>query len=784
MKVLTRLNLVNFKQNRVRTAVTIVGVALSITLILTVIGVATSIWYSIVEDARSRYGDYHVMYEDVPGDKIELLEQSKYYNVMYYSEHVSEIIDEEGVKHLYWIGPYPKESYKVIEQKDIVRDEEHVYNVFLKYKDFDSTENDEKMQTRALGDAGCDTVTVRVNINLQMFEGDLGKTGRILFMSLSTLAIGTMAIIAAFIIRNSFSISITERVRQFGMLSSVGARPRQIRRMVYQEALLIGLAALPFGLLLGALLTWGVVLIVNNLLVDIMTVIGSEMLFFIPWQAIVICFVVGLIIVFLSAASPAIVASRYSPIYALRSNQDVKIKARKVRTSKLTRKIWGMGGVIARKNLKRSRQKYRTTVISIVLSVVALISVVSFMDYNHKIIDTIVSFTGANFIIGGGEKELYEDVIKKFELKNYAIYKTMPIITEDGEAPKKTSEIVQTVIVSRDEFERFAKNAGLRNVDLSRTAILFDTLTTYHADGSPSIGRATNLKVGDKHKLVSSRIKEVKKRIKDAIEEGEYNIEDFYNDDVETTEEEIEEIINTRYITVPEIEKKVEEIEITAISDSAVPIGYHQSTFMYPTLFISEDYYRMSNIYLPDDAGEMYIADSGKGDKISQYLDQDSVQEKYGSCYYEDTEKLTRVLKNIILLAEILTYGFIIIVSLIGVTNIFNTITTNVALRAKEFAILKSVGMTNKEFNRMIRLESIMYSTRALMIGIPIGLLVSYGISQLFDAAATDFGWIFPWSAIIISIVSVAILVAGVMRYSVRAIKKQNIIETIRKESF
>ena len=360
----------------------------------------------------------------------------------------------------------------------------------------------------------------------------------------------------------------------------------------------------------------------------------------------------------------------------------------------------------------------------------------------------------------------------------------MPIITEDGEAPKKTSETVQTVIVSRDEFERFAKNAGLRNVDLSRTAILFDTLTTYHADGSPSVGRTTNLKVGDKHKLVSSRIKEVKKRIKDAIEEGEYNIEDFYNDDVETTEEEIEEIINTRYITVPEIEKKVEEIEITAISDSVVPIGYHQSYFTYPTLFISEDYYRMSNIYLPDEAGEMYIADSGKGDKISQYLDQDSVQEKYGYFYYQDTEKLTRVLKNIILLAEILTYGFIIIVSLIGVTNIFNTITTNVALRAKEFAILKSVGMTSKEFNRMIRLESIMYSTRALMIGIPIGLLVSYGISQLFDAADTNFGWIFPWNAVIISIASVGILVAAIMRYSVRAIKKQNIIETIRKESF
>lgn len=784
MKVLTRLNLVNFKQNRVRTAVTIVGVALSITLILTVIGVATSIWYSIVEDARSRYGDYHVMYEDVPGDKIELLEQSKYYNVMYYSEHVSEVIDEEGVKHLYWIGPYPKESYKVIEQKDIVRDEEHVYNVFLKYKDFDSTENDERMQTRALGDAGCDTVTVRVNINLQMFEGDLGKTGRILFMSLSTLAIGTMTVIAAFIIRNSFSISITERVRQFGMLSSVGARPRQIRRMVYQEALLIGLAALPFGLLLGALLTWGVVLIVNNLLVDIMTVIGSEMLFFIPWQAIVICFVVGLIIVFLSAASPAIVASRYSPIYALRSNQDVKIKARKVRTSKLTRKIWGMGGVIARKNLKRSRQKYRTTVISIVLSVVALISVVSFMDYNHKIIDFFISFTGANVIVQGGEDGLYEDLVKKFDLKEYAIYSRLPIIHDDNEGPIDSKKSVQTVVVSRDEFARFAKNAGEENANLSHAAILFDTITTYASDGSPRIGRATSLKAGDKLNLKTVKYVEKRKLVKDAIKDGDVMIDDFYNDDTETTEEELEEIVENQYITVYVPEEKVEEIEITTISEDATPLGHHKSSYVLPTLYISEDYYHMDNIFLPDESGEMYIADSGKGDKISQYLEQDSVHEKYGSFYYEDIEKVTRVLKNIILLAEILTYGFIIIVSLIGVTNIFNTITTNVALRAKEFAILKSVGMTNKEFNRMIRLESIMYSTRALMIGIPIGLLVSYGISQLFDAADTNFGWIFPWNAVIISITSVGILVAAIMRYSVRAIKKQNIIETIRKESF
>ena len=84
----------------------------------------------------------------------------------------------------------------------------------------------------------------------------------------------------------------------------------------------------------------------------------------------------------------------------------------------------------------------------------------------------------------------------------------------------------------------------------------------------------------------------------------------------------------------------------------------------------------------------------------------------------------------------------------------------------------------------MIRLEIAMYTTRALLIGLPIGLLMSYGVSKLFDEASINIGWLIPWHSIIISIVVVALLVAVIMRYSVRKIKKQNIIETIRKESF
>ena len=162
-------------------------------------------------------------------------------------------------------------------------------------------------------------------------------------------------------------------------------------------------------------------------------------------------------------------------------------------------------------------------------------------------------------------------------------------------------------------------------------------------------------------------------------------------------------------------------------------------------------------------------------------------KQQYGedvSIVMEDIEEFMKNTRNVILMFEIIIYGFIIVAALIGITNIFNTITTNVALRAKEFAVLKSIGMTEGEFNRMIRLEGFMYTTRALLIGLPIGFLMSYGVSKLFEEAAMELGWLIPWGSVVICIVSVAALVALIMHYSVRKIKKQNIIETIRKESF
>lgn len=153
------------------------------------------------------------------------------------------------------------------------------------------------------------------------------------------------------------------------------------------------------------------------------------------------------------------------------------------------------------------------------------------------------------------------------------------------------------------------------------------------------------------------------------------------------------------------------------------------------------------------------------------------------SIYIFDYEENVRQFNAIMLIVGIFVYGFIGVISLIGLTNIFNTISTNMQLRSKEFASLKSIGMTKKEFNRMIRLESLMYGIKSLIIGIPLGVLGVFAIFSAFLRGNVPMSFVFPWKAILISIAAVIIVVWLIMKYSISKVNKQNIIETIRNDN-
>lgn len=768
MKVLTNLNLINLKRNRARTFMTIAGVALSVALILTTIGLATSLIWTERTDAVNEYGDYHIMYKGVPGNVVSVFEENNSFNVVWYSDELGCIDTSYGYKDCFVAFGYPLSSYTPITDANaLIRDNEHHYNVFLKYKNPLKAEVAEKFLNNQLKDAGYESIDTRKNDTIAYLDGNVPETTRIVVWSVSVFGVGIMAIIAAFVIRNSFNISITERIRQFGMLASIGARPRQIRRMVLGEGLLISVVAIPLGILLGCGATFAVVAIINHLMGDLLRM---TMLFYIPLPVFLVIILVGLFIIFLSAISPAIVASRVSPIAALRNTQDVKIKARKVRTSKLTMKIWGIGGVLASKNLKRSRSKYRTTVVSIVLSVTVFIGISAFMGYGHKIINLVFDDHGANYLVGQAPVELYQEVADRFKLERYNYNLSYSI--------KKDETVIapqpQIVVMSHGEFVRYARGINPFLSDFDNLVILQDHYATQDKSGNHVYVRSTNYKEGDEVTFQAERY--------------DFNVTTDLGVE-EETENENQTDINPN-VKIYTSDKQT--LKISAITEAS-PLGWSARTYDEGgVLFISERHPAVVNTkdYLYTTI--MYIADAGKGEELDKFFDNKDNLNKYTDEFghiityvdHSDIEKEMQTVRNIILMFEILIYGFVAVVTLIGVTNIFNTITTNVALRAKEFAVLKSVGMTSKEFNHMIRLESIMYTTRALLIGLPIGLLISYGVSKLFEEASVSLGWIIPWQAIIICIVSVAALIAAIMHYSVRKIKKQNIIETIRQESF
>ena len=196
-------------------------------------------------------------------------------------------------------------------------------------------------------------------------------------------------------------------------------------------------------------------------------------------------------------------------------------------------------------------------------------------------------------------------------------------------------------------------------------------------------------------------------------------------------------------------------------------------------IVVSEDFdFKNESKYL----SQMYINSKNPSELEANLIDQDQKDEIVkGKINITNINEMVDQQNRIILVISIFLYGFITVITLIGVTNIFNTITTNMILRSKEFAMLKSIGMTNKEFNRMIRLESIMYGTKSLMIGIPIGLALSYAIYKSV-AIKTNYGFMIPWWPIIISIF-VFIIVGITMKYSLDKINKQNIVETIRNDN-
>lgn len=569
--------------------------------------------------------------------------------------------------------------------------------------------------------------------------------------SLMSMIYGVSAIViliimgtSVFCIRNSFAISITEKVKQYGMLSSVGATSKQIKKNVYFESIILAVIGIPLGILLGLLASFILINVCNLLLKEGLNI---SLVYKISLISILISLGLSAITCLLSARSSAKRASKITPIDAIRESNNIKIKSKKIKSPKFVKNCFGIGGDIAYKNLKRNNKKYRTTVISIVVCVAVFIATSSFVDLAFKTVKMNTSEIDYNISVTGNSENIEDffgklNAISNFEnINRYTIQRDVDIKTNSlkytEEMQGNTEENYITMFsIGKEEYNRYIKEIGLDYEYCKDKAILINSIVTNKYDEK---GNAKKVEVNIYDNKKGDMIKG--------------NIASSYDDGKEIS------------------------LEISAITNKR-PMAMKNLYFSNGIVIVSDEFMDKYN----EDIREytvMYI-DSSNADKLQD--DIDAYLSNENGYNIDNIDQNMKSVKSLYLLIAIFLYGFIVVIALIGITNIFNTITTSMELRAKEFAMLKSVGMTKKEFDRMIKLESFFYGLKSLIIGIPIGILLSYLIFKALSQGV-EFAYVLPINGILISLIAVFLLVWSIMRFSLNKINKQNIIETIRRDN-
>lgn len=624
---------------------------------------------------------------------------------------------------------------------------ENTYNKFIS-KNYSSEEEANSLAKKVADNAKYKYDLNTYLITLENNPFDQNAVGN--FGILVAIVCVIIVVTSVFCIKNSFDISITEKIKQYGMLRSIGATKKQIRKNVFFEATILGLIGIPLGLFAGMLASYILVIVTNLFLTDMLTE-GLKLVLSYSWIAIIFAILLGFITIYFSALRSAFKASKVSPIDSIRNSSNIKIKAKKVKSPKIIKKIFGIGGEISYKNLKRNKKKYRTTVISIVVSVSVFIALSYFMNVAFSEIGRTIDVSDYNislwyYISKDEQYGKIEKILQLDNINNYTISKSVSLIIDNPNFNEKYLEAQHTsketmienennyyVIntLGKEQYKKYLKELNLDYDNFKDKGIIIDQIEAKYQN--------------EKNKNVTKYLRK-------------YNYKE--ND-----------TINGKYKD-SEGKKSEFKIDVGLVTDK-LPFGLNQNI---PYIIVSDELYDKLGM---KSAEPYLLIDSSNPDKLQNEMEEILKDENYT---INNMNENVKIMRNMYILIGIFLYGFIIVISLIGVTNIFNTITTNMNLRRQEFAMLKSVGMTSKEFSRMIRLESTFMGIKALLWGIPIGLGLSYlEYKPLVGYEGLPFEM--PILAIIISIIVVYLLITILMKYSMNKINKQNTIETIRNEN-
>lgn len=619
------------------------------------------------------------------------------------------------------------------------------------------------------------------------------------FKALFTVAAVVALIIiltSVYCIKNSFNISITEKIRQYGMLASVGATRRQIKSSVKTEAAMLGVVGIPVGTMSGILASLILVKVVNALSAGWLNFALS---FHTSLPALILAVIMSIATIYFSATGSARRAAKVTPLEAIRNTKEIKIKSAKLKTPAIIGRIWGIGGVISYKNIKRNNKKYRTTVTSIVICSVTFIVISYFMSMAFSVVG--MSYASADYNIGinmsckkdidiekfskllsgieGAEDYLvgagYDfDVSKPEYTKEYGEYCRQ--LYDDSE---DVSQMFLITVLDDKSYDKYASDAGIKNAAAGAILVNKCTFDVYNENSS---------------KYVKKEMELYKYKAGDTIECG-YNVYDDASSDDNAVEGGTESSTedNSGYVdeeTINNGVRKTVDVTIAGVTDK-VPIGYkgYSNTLLFMNQKGFESLWgdgKNGNEIKPGYASYSAYVVAENADEYQDTFEKETEgNPEYSqiSFYVSNMDKQMRDEKSLFTLLGVFAYGLIVVIALIGITNIINTLSTGMELRSREFATLRSIGMTDKQFVGMVRLESVFISVKALVIGVPLGILISYLLCVMMNRMDDAIIYEPPYKAIILCIVVVIMLIYAIMKLSMTKLRHNNIIETIKNEN-
>ena len=625
-------------------------------------------------------------------------------------------------------------------------------------------------QTKSFAKSSLEGYAYTQNDNVLRF---LGASDDTLFNTLLYAVGGILLILimtgSVFMIYNSFNISLSERTHQFGILMSVGATARQLRGSVLFEGLCIGLLGIPLGILIGIPSIQLVLTLVSKNFSNIMySDVALTLRLSAP--ALIGAAVVSLVTILISAYLPAKKAASMPVMECIRQTNEIKVDAKSMRPSRLARRFLGLEETLALKNFKRNKGRYRSIILSLTFSVVLFVASSSFKT-------CFVALSNQAKVVTDFDINLDAPAMPDDDLT--ALCDRLKEVTGVTHASCRTTFECTGTVPAEALTDAYWQTVGQQPsggaADTVATVIILSD--DFYEQIVEGLGLPLEVYTGPDGKMVAIGMMESTGYV-----EGLDDLEDmFVSSSLNVT-------LTPRDNMGQEMDRSA-EVEADLFSfvppDAASLAG---SATQVPYFFQILIPWSMRETVLPEGAAILgkgiALCSDAPGQTTAAIKDLLPELGVTGGYSLYNLHQMLEESRNMLFIVNLFTAVFIAMISLIAVTNVFNTISTNIKLRRRELAMLRSVGMADGDFGRMMRFECALYGLRTLLYGLPLSLLLSWLIyfGLTHKEAEPPFPFQFPWASLGVSMLGVFVVIFITMLYATSRIRKENIIDALRDE--